>query len=163
MLIHDCNRCNNNNARNSSRCNIPILSHRHQSNKTPVTFGMFYDKYAKSGWDDSLSFRVAGYNRRKGGRGTPLQGLYVAARRRVWNLILGTRQTAVRPAKIWRGSVCDSKQQEGGSEDSITDQCVCVCVLLGSTEPVSLSLVYFRPSGASLTLRPLSHTKENQS
>lgn len=79
MLIHDCNRCNNNNARNSSR----ILSHRHQSNKTPVTFGMFYDKYAKSGWDDSLSFRVAGYNRRKGGRGTPLQGLYVAARRRV--------------------------------------------------------------------------------
>lgn len=139
MLIHDCNRCNNNNVRNSSRSNIPILSRRHQSNKTPVTFGMFYDKCAKSGRDNvSLSFRVAGYNRRKGGRGTPLQGLYVAARRRVWNLILGTRQTAVRPAKIWRGSVCDSKQQEGGSEDSIT---ISVCVLLGSTEPVSLSCV----------------------
>lgn len=91
-----------------------ILSRRHQSNKTFTTC-------TQRAGDVSLSFRIVGYNRRKGGRGTPLRGLYVAARRRVGNLILGTRQTAVRPAKIWKGSVCDSKQQEGGSEDSIPD------------------------------------------
>lgn len=36
-----------------------ILPRRHQSKKTLVTFGMFYDKCAESGRDNvSLSFRV---------------------------------------------------------------------------------------------------------